>query len=140
METPDRKHSKTVADLLLSLHCKKSYKSAVAIYTSDNNKMPTNQFMVCINMPEVVGSFHIVHSSLKCTFCFSCMPVSSSVYRASRSLHRCTRNPLCFSSCITMFSPQKGNSFTVFPTSRKRTSSLMSEKFSTYKLNCCILR
>jgi hypothetical protein len=25
-------------------------------------------------------------------------------------------------------------------TSRKRTSSLMSEEFSTYKLNCCILR
>jgi hypothetical protein len=30
-----------------------------------------------------------------------------------------------------MFSPQKGDSFTVFPTSRKRTSSLISEKSAT---------
>jgi hypothetical protein len=85
------------------------------IHFKQSYKWWIQDFLYCKAFETVADLLLSLHCFWSLPFFLFCMTVSSSVYRASRSLHRCTRNLLCFSSCITMFSPPKGDSFTVFP-------------------------
>ena len=51
--------------LVVGLTAKKCNETTKTVYATTNDKMPPYEFMICVNMPEMIWCSYIIYSSVQ---------------------------------------------------------------------------